>query len=267
MSLNGLSNINIELTSRCNKNCWCCGRRKIDREFPQVAMNYGDMSFSLLEKIALQIPDGIVVQLHNNGEPLLYPKFGEAVKLFKEIMRPKVSIDTNGKLLVEKADEIINNLDTIAISVIENDLEADEQYEIIKKFLKKRGYRKPIVIFRLNGKIEEERYRDLGEIIAKRVLHNPLGSYDYTNSPTIPEIGVCLDLLHHLSIDRFGNVSCCVRFDPEGVGIIGDANTQPLNEIWNSSIRKLMIESHFRGNRKEWKLCSKCEYFGVPTSR
>lgn len=43
MALNGLGTINIELTSRCNKNCWMCGRRKVDREYPELALNYGDM--------------------------------------------------------------------------------------------------------------------------------------------------------------------------------------------------------------------------------
>ena len=27
---NGLSTINIELSSRCDKACWMCGRRKVD---------------------------------------------------------------------------------------------------------------------------------------------------------------------------------------------------------------------------------------------
>lgn len=48
---NGLSMVNVELTSRCNKNCWMCGRRKIDREYPEITLEYGDMEFKLAEKI------------------------------------------------------------------------------------------------------------------------------------------------------------------------------------------------------------------------
>ena len=83
-NISGLTNINIELTNRCNKNCWMCGRRKIDREYPELALKYGDMDFELVKKISEQITPGIVVQLHNNGEPLLYPYFGKALDLFKK---------------------------------------------------------------------------------------------------------------------------------------------------------------------------------------
>ena len=44
---NGLAVVNVELTSRCNKDCWMCGRRKVDREYPEIVMNYGDMDFKV----------------------------------------------------------------------------------------------------------------------------------------------------------------------------------------------------------------------------
>ena len=53
--LAGLCNVNVELTSRCNKDCWMCGRRKIDKDYPEIAMNYGDMDFDLVRTINAQI--------------------------------------------------------------------------------------------------------------------------------------------------------------------------------------------------------------------
>ena len=102
----GLTTVNVELTNKCNKNCWMCGRRKIDRDYPEFALKYGEMDFELVKSIAEQLPDGIVVQLHNNGEPLMYPKFKEAAALFKRQIR---CTDTNGILLLERADDIIDN--------------------------------------------------------------------------------------------------------------------------------------------------------------
>jgi hypothetical protein len=50
-----------------------------------------------------------VVQFHNNGEPTLYPYLEGALSLFWHCIR---QFNTNGKLLVEKAYEIIGNLQT-----------------------------------------------------------------------------------------------------------------------------------------------------------
>jgi len=259
---NGLTTVNIELTSRCNKKCWMCGRRKIDKDYPEIAMNYGDMDFKLVKSLSKQLPENIVIQFHNNGEPLLYPRFGDAISLFPKNIK---CIDTNGKLIIEKSDEIINKLDTMTISVIENDPEGDEQYELVKQFLDLRGDRKPNLIYRCLGKVDLEKWKKLPGILATRILHHPLGSFKYEKNPTIPEIGLCLDLLNHLVVDRFGKVSPCVRFDPKRLGVIGDATTTPLVEIWNGKERQKWIKYHIEGRRDKIPLCSYCEFWGVPT--
>ncbi len=257
----GLSCIHLELTSRCNKNCWMCGRRKIDKEHPEIAMNYGDMDFELVKMISEQLPEGIVVQFHNNGEPLLYPRFGEAVNLFANQIK---CVDTNAKLIVEKADEIIGNLDTITISVFERDPEEDEQYELVKTFLRMKGKRKPNIIYRCLGDVETERWRVLDGIVATRIMHNPLGSFNYTKEPTVPEIGICLEILNHLAIDRFGRTSICVRFDPKRLGVIGDAAMDSLSDIWNGTKRKEWVKYHIQGKRDKVPLCGRCDFWGVP---
>jgi radical SAM protein with 4Fe4S-binding SPASM domain len=262
-NLNGLANVNVELTSRCNKNCWMCGRRRVDREYPELALKYGDMDFSLVEKISREMPEGIVVQLHNNGDPLLYPRFGEAVKLFRKNI---VNIVTNGKLLIEKSDEIIDNLDTLSISVFENDEEGEDQFGIIEKFLKIKGDRKPFTSLRLIGEVDDSKYKKLNTLIIKRILHSPLGSFNYRKlKPTIPEIGICLDFLNHLAINSRGDVSICVRFDPKGLGVLGNINNQTLGEIWNSPKRLEWKKYHTEGRRDKIPLCAFCHYWGVPT--
>jgi len=260
----GLANINIELTSLCNKNCWMCGRRKMDRDYPELVKEYGHMDIKLVEKIAKQLPPNIVVQLHNNGEPLVYPQFGDAVKLFKNQI---TNIDTNGKLLLEKSDEIIDNLDTLAISVFEKDEESDEQFEIINKFLKIKKDRKPFTLLRINGEVDIRRYKKFNLLMATRILHEPMGSFNYKKrNPTVPEIGICLDFLYHIAVDRKGMVSPCVRFDPKRLSVIGDANKQTLAEIWNSPKRLEWMEYHKKGRRDKVPLCSYCHFWGVPTS-
>lgn len=262
-NLHGLTNVNVELTNRCNKSCWMCGRRKVEREYPELTLKYGDMGFELVKKIASQLPPNIVVQLHNNGEALLYPKFGEAVKLFKKQI---TNIVTNGKLLVEKADEIIDNLDTLSISIFEKDAEADTQHKLIEKFFKLKGDRKPYTTLRLIGRVSSERYQKFDARIIRRTLHSEMGSFNYLRNPTIPEIGICWDFLHHLAISKGGKVSICVRFDPKGLGVIGDVNTETLAQIWNSKKRMEWMRYHVQGKREKVPLCSYCHYWGVPTS-
>ena len=265
-SLNSLTTINIELTNRCNKDCWICGRRKVEKNNPTLYAEYNkNIDFSLLKIIANQLPPNIVVQFHNNGESLLYPQFGEALRLFKTQIK---NVVTNGILLVEKADEIIENLDSITISIIENDEEADIQLKTIEKFIEIKGNKAPFVILRFNGDIDEEKYKHLNLLKTRRILHNPLGSFNYQKKdPTIPEIGICLDFLNHPAINTQGDVSICVRFDPEKKGILGNIKENSLEEIWNNAKRIKWLEYHKRGKRELVPLCEKCDFWGVPTGK
>jgi len=259
---NSLTTVNVELTSRCNKECWMCGRRKVDREYPDIAMDYGDMDFGLVKSISRQLPQGIIVQFHDNGEPLLYPRLGSALRLFKGQIR---CLDTNGKLLIEKADQLIGNLDTLTLSTFQGDSEADQQYKAVKKFLKIKGTRLPNLIIRCLGNMDLTRYKKLGCIIATRILHSPMGSFHYKKNPTVPEVGICLDLLSHMVIHHDGKVSICVRFDPKKLGIIGDCHRAPLANIWSSPKRIKWLRHHIQGRRNKVPLCSYCEFWGVPT--
>lgn len=276
--LNGLSGINVELTSRCVKKCAMCGRRKIEKEYPELA-NWGDMPIGMVRAIAEQIPRGVFVQLHNNGEPLLYPKLGEAIVLFSQCY---TGLDTNGKLLIEKKYDL-SFLDTLTISVIQDDPEGEEQVNIVEKYLlilSGSTSLRPLVTFRLLGDvtIRGPVYYSLAKEydckVARRVLHSPNGSRDYEKPVTIPETGVCQEMLHKLSIDRFGNVSPCVRFDPHGKNILRQLGERPvsrenpfsttLNDIWESVERQSWIQAHLEGRREDVPLCKDCHYWGIP---
>ena len=263
MEFNGLGQINLELTSKCNKNCWMCGRRK--RERLDGDQNYGDMDFALVDEIAKQAPAGIMIAFHSNGEGMLYPRFGEAVKLFSHCT---TYIVTNGIMLMEKADEVIDNLDIVSVSVIEREEPITEasQAVTLDKFLRVKGDRKPHVTLRFVGDVNEKGYEHFDLVKVRRVLHAPEGSIGFKRPPTIPEHGVCQDLLNRLAIDRYGNVSTCVRFDPGGELVLGNIMENKLSDLWNSEPRKWMIDMQVQGRRKEIPFCgNKCEFWGVPT--
>ena len=261
---NGLTTVNIELTNRCNKNCWMCGRRKIEAENPGKIMFDKDIEMGLLERISAQLPPDIVVQFHNNGEPLMYEELPRALDLFKRQIR---CFDTNGKLLVKRAADIIGRVDTVTVSTFERDEEWLEQFKILKEFIRLQGASSPRIIIRCLGEIEEERlalYRETGCLLVSRILHSPDGSFKYTKQTTIPEVGFCIEILNHMAINTNGEVSFCVRFDPERYGVIGDASKKDLASIWNSPKRRDYIQAHIEGRRGELNLCGKCHYWGVP---
>lgn len=269
--MNGLSGLNVELTSRCNKNCFMCGRRKLEKDHPDLCA-WGDMPVAMVEDIAREIPPGVFVQFHNNGEPLLYEKLDYAVSCFKN-SGCYTGLDTNGKLLLERADEIIGrNLDTITISVIPDDPEGQEQLDIAINFLDEAQGKKPLVVFRLLGEIDSSRRHDIAymmmscnAVACTRVLHAPEGSRAYEKPVTIPEIGVCLEMLHKLSIDRYGDVFPCVRFDPKALNLLGSlSDGSSLEERWYGDKRKEWLRAHIEGRRNDVPLCASCDYWGVP---
>jgi hypothetical protein len=68
-----------------------------------------------------------------------------------------------------------------------------------------------------------------------------------------------------MAVNRLGEVSICVRFDPKRLGVIGDANSTALVDIGNSSKRKEWIKHHIEGKRNKISLCNYCDFWGVPT--
>jgi radical SAM protein with 4Fe4S-binding SPASM domain len=249
-----------------------CGRRKLEKDYPELC-NFGDMDLDLAIDISKQLPEDIVVQFHSNGEPLLYPRLGPVLARYDKQIK---CLNTNAKLLFEKRGVVIDSLDTLTISVIENDPEGDEQYKIVKEFVEFKGDRKPFMIYRLLGDVNcsvlsdrndnwrKDRWYKLPGIIATRILHSPMGSFNYTKKVTIPEVGFCQDLFSHLVIDRFGDVYPCVRFDPTKINKLGNIKESTLEELWNSEKRLDMLKEHIKGNRNCSELCSKCHFYGIP---
>ena len=263
MGLGGLSQINLELTAMCDRHTLCgfCGHQN-DKINPGAK---GEMSFALLCKLRDQLPRGVVVQLHRDGEPTHYSRLGDALLVLSGFI---VSIVTHGENLAHKANEIIDNCTTVTVSVFKGDPDAELQYESVKEFLHLKGDQKPQVNIKIVGDMTpemEDKYGCLGVPIIRRLLHVPDGNYRYAGGhPTIPEHNICVDFLSHPSIDWRGNLYICNRLDPSNQGLLGDLNTTRLDVLWNSPQRMEWLEAHKRGRRDQASpLCHKCIFWGV----
>lgn len=261
MALNGLTQINIELSSRCDKHtlCFMCGHQ-VDRE-----AKYGDMDFDLLQSIAAQIAPPVIASFHLDGDPLVYPRLEEALYLFDSF---PTSIVTHGEALNKRADEIIDNATTVTVSVIPNDPDRAIQLESIRGFLEKKGVRRPQVQLKCVGMVQNlEDYEALGVPIINRALHSKKGNWNYYRiDPPIPEIRVCLDFLGRPTVDWKGNLHNCNRLDVKGEGLLGDLNTSTLEELWNGPKRQAMLRAHLAGRRDLANpLCASCNYWGIST--
>ena len=68
----------------------------------------------------------------------------------------------------------------------------------------------------------------------------------------------------HPAIDVNGDMSMCVRYDPERVNVFGNVYENTIEEIWNGEKRKEWMSWHIAGRRDKHPLCSKCEFWGIP---
>ncbi len=266
MSLSGLAQLNIEISSRCDKTHLCsyCGHQD-----PTVnPITYGDMDYGLLKFIRLQVQPGIVISLHRDGEPTAYPRLREALNLFRGFT---VSLVTHGLSLASRAEDIIDRCSTVTVSVFRGDQDAQAQLVSLKAFLNAKGDRAPQVQVKIVGDMANEEvqaYERLGVRVTRRLIHIPISNAKYAHrNPTVPEVGVCLDALHRPTIDWRGDVFLCNRLDADRHGFLGSVVTDSLDSIWNGPVRKQMLDAHKAGRRDLANpLCATCTYWGVASA-
>ena len=263
MGLSGLAQLNIELSSRCDKTHLCpmCGHQ--DQAVNPIT--YGDMDYELLASIRGQISPGITVSFHRDGEPTAYPRLSDALQLFAGFT---TSIVSHGLNLERRAWEIIGKVTTLTVSVFRGDADAEAQRRSITAFLDAKGEQAPQVQIKVVGDMSPEElapYEALGVPIIRRLIHVPISNSKYAHRlPTRPEVGICLDALHRPTIDWTGDMFLCNRLDPARHLFLGSARTCALDDIWNGSIRMTMLNAHKAGRRDLANpLCATCEYWGV----
>lgn len=156
--------IQLEVSTRCNSNCLFCPRAEV---IESGKRREADIEWQTLERIVESLSEFNRrfkwISISGLGEPLIYPRLVDAIKLIKSRFR-KVPLKTNTNALLlrgQLAERIIGSgLDRLICSLNLADEEPYGRYknldfnvvrDNIIDFLRAKGNRRPAVYIRVNA--------------------------------------------------------------------------------------------------------------------
>lgn len=276
-----LERIYVEIGNVCNLACaFCTGTKR-----PAKQMTEEEFSF-ICERIRYHTK---YIYFHVMGEPLLHPGLGAFLSVAKDKGLP-VCITTNGTLLKEKADVLLQNATAIhkvsvSLHAVEgNGREADGDYmNTVTDFAEKASELDVYTVFRLwnedseegrgqheqNEKIEahlrkvfpsEWQFRPRGYRLAKNIFLEYDGIFTWPTDSRAAQVtaGFCHALSSQIAILADGTVTpCCL--DAEGEMPLGNIFESTLEEILSSKRASAMRDGFAKRTFVE-PLCQRCTF-------
>ena len=262
--------VGLELTSKCNLRCGMC-------PLPVLRRPYEDMAWPLVEKAEREIHGlGLKLKwLHEMGEPLLYSRIDDAIRLF-----PEASLSTNGlvltpevgaKLLATPLKRIRICVDSINPKVypqLRTGGDFDKLVDLTKKFLvQAKGAPLRIEIQKMRSRMTlEETVDDFRTLFDLR---------QYKNARVIEKTCEALDV--NEETDLHGKFYGCVQgafftwvvvfadgrvthccYDAHGDQVMGDLKTHSLREIIDGDRMALMQDAFKRRDFTNLPRCGEC---------
>jgi MoaA/NifB/PqqE/SkfB family radical SAM enzyme len=235
--------VGLELTSKCNLRCGMC-------PLPVLRRPYEDMPWELVEKAEREI-HGMGLQLkwlHEMGEPLLYSRVDDAIRLF-----PEASLSTNGlvltpeigaKLLASPLKRIricVDSIDPKVYPQLRTGGDFDRLVDLTRKFLVQangRNIRIEIQKMRSRATVDEsvddfKRVFDLKRYKNARVIEKTCEALDVNEETDLHgKFYGCVQGAFFTWVVIFadGRVTHCC-YDAHGDQVMGDLKTQTLREI------------------------------------
>ena len=268
------SRIYVEITNICNMNCsFCHGHSRSKR---QMTIDEFNIILNKLQGLTEHI------YFHLMGEPLTHPEISSFIKTARD-KGFKPMITTNGTLLTNKGDDIINagiykvnislhsfedNNKSLHLSYIDKVAEfaqkASEAGVIVVLRLWNNGYdngSNKLVIDRLKETICGEWTQNTKGIRIRNKLHLEWGERFGWPDKDIASLGdevFCYGLSDHFGILADGTVvPCCL--DSDGVINLGIILEDDINEILVGE-RASCIKNGFEKRLAVEELCKRCPY-------
>lgn len=262
--------VGLELTSKCNLRCGMC-------PLPVLRRPYEDMPWELVEKAEREI-HGLGFRLkwlHEMGEPLLYSRIDDAIRLF-----PEASLSTNGLVLTEEvgAKLLASPLKRIRICVdsiqpevypqLRTGGDFDRLVDLTRKFLAQaKGHPIRIEIQKMRSRMTlDETVEDFRKVFDLK---------QYKNARVIEKTCEALDV--NEETDLHGKFYGCVQgafftwvvifadgrvthccYDAHGDQILGDLKVQSLQEILDGPRMAEMQAAFDRRDFSNLPRCAEC---------
>ncbi|HEV8659894.1 MAG TPA: radical SAM/SPASM domain-containing protein [Thermoanaerobaculia bacterium] len=266
--------VGLELTSKCNLRCGMC-------PLPVLRRPYEDMAWPLVERAEREI-HGLGLRLkwlHEMGEPLLYSRIDDAIRLF-----PEASLSTNGLVLTEEigAKLLATPLKRIRICVdsvnpkvypqLRTGGDFEKLVDLTKKFLvQAKGHPIRIEIQKMRSRLTlDETIDDFRQLFDLR---------HYRNARVIEKTCEALDV--NEETDLHGKFYGCVQgafftwvvvfadgrvthccYDAHGDQVMGDLKTHSLREIIDSDRFAAMQAAFERRDLSQLPRCAECFKWG-----
>jgi len=262
--------VGLELTSKCNLRCGMC-------PLPVLRRPYEDMEWPLVERAEREI-HGAGLQLkwlHEMGEPLLYARLDDAIRLF-----PEASVSTNGLLLTPDigAKLLASPLKRLRICVdsINPDIypqlrtggDFEKLVDLTRAFLRQaKGHPMRIEIQKMRSRLtldesvdDFRRFFDLRQFRNARVVEKTCEALDVNEETDLHgKFYGCVQGAFFTWVVIFadGRVTHCC-YDAHGEQILGDLRTQSLMEILDSPRMAEMQAAFDRRDFTNLPRCAEC---------
>jgi MoaA/NifB/PqqE/SkfB family radical SAM enzyme len=262
--------VGLELTSKCNLRCGMC-------PLPVLRRPYEDMAWPLVEKAEREIHGlGLKLKwLHEMGEPLLYSRIDDAIRLF-----PEASLSTNGlvltpeigaKLLATPLKRIRICVDSINPKVypqLRTGGDFDKLVDLTQKFLvQAKGAPMRIEIQKMRSRMtlgetvdDFKKVFDLKQFKNARVIEKTCEALDVNEETDLHgKFDGCVQGAFFTWVVVFadGRVTHCC-YDAHGDQVMGDLKTQSLQEIIDGDRMALMQDAFNRRDFTNLPRCGEC---------
>jgi len=270
--------VGLELTSKCNLRCGMC-------PLPVLRRPYEDMEWWVVEKAEHELHRlGLRLKwLHEMGEPLLYARIDEAIRLF-----PEASVSTNGLLLTSTMGEkllraglkririCVDSIDPQVYPHLRTGGDFDKLVALTRAFLDQAA-EQPIRIeiqkmrsrLTWNESVEDfRRFFELRRYRNARVIEKTCEALDVNEETDLHgKFYGCVQgsFFTWIVIFADGRVTHCC-YDAHGDQVLGDLKTQTLPEILEGERFARMYSAFQRGDLSELPRCGECFKHGTDSA-